>query len=382
MSVLLKVKTQGNTQTIEVAKNVANQAVKIQHVGGNAVYELLDQDTGVAPQQIVTKRVGDDLYITFENSQDEDLIITDYYNDPALIQGLAENGQYYAYVPANGESANAIAVLNDSMLASEVLGGDPIVAGWLPHWGWIAAGVAAIAGIAIGAGSGGSGGSNGSSGSDTSDSTAPVITADDTATVTEKAAITPIKVSVTDNVDKTPTVTVDGLPTGLSYDPATGEITGTPTVTDWTDGQTEKVIKATVTAKDDAGNTETKEIEIKVQRDTDGDKIPDASDDDKDGDGIKNDDDKNPLVADTEDPVITANGATVTEKSPIEPIAVTVVDNDDKTPTVTVEGLPDGLTYANGQITGTPTAITDWKAGEQERTITATVKAKDDAGND
>ncbi|WP_439256876.1 Rib/alpha-like domain-containing protein, partial [Lonepinella sp. BR2271] len=204
MSVLLKVKTQGNTQTVEVAKNVANQAVKIQHVGGNAVYELLDQDTGVAPQQIVTKRVGDDLHITFQNSQDEDLIIADYYNDPALIQGLAENGQYYAYIPANSESASAIAALNDSMLATEVLGGEAIVAGYLPHWGWIAAGVAAIAGIAIAASSGSSSGSssstnpsspNGSGAGTTAEKTEPnppeVIAVKDPANLTpeEKKAV-------------------------------------------------------------------------------------------------------------------------------------------------------------------------------------------------
>ncbi|WP_439258085.1 hypothetical protein [Lonepinella sp. BR2271] len=160
MTVLLKIKTQGNTQTIEVAKNVANQAVKIQHVGGNAVYELLDLDTNVAPQQIVSKRVGNDLHIIFQDSQDEDLIIADYYNDPALIQGLAENGQYYPYIPANSEATSAIAALNDSMLATEVLGGDAIFTGWAPHWGLAAAGAAAMAAIAVAAGGSGGGSSS------------------------------------------------------------------------------------------------------------------------------------------------------------------------------------------------------------------------------
>ncbi|WP_439257851.1 hypothetical protein, partial [Lonepinella sp. BR2271] len=211
------------------------------------------------------------------------------------------------------------------------------------------------------------------------DTEKPVITAEG-ATVTEKSPIEPIAVTVVDNDDKTPTVTVEGLPDGLTY--ANGQITGTPTaITDWKAGEQERTITATVKAKDDAGNDAEQTIEIKVQRDSDGDGKPDVSDDDNDNDGIKNDDDKNPLVKDTEKPVITAEGATVTEKSPIEPIAVTVVDNDDKTPTVTVEGLPDGLTYANGQITGTPTAITDWGTDETVRTVKAKVIATDDAGN-
>ncbi|WP_439328462.1 Rib/alpha-like domain-containing protein, partial [Lonepinella sp. BR2357] len=152
MSVLLKIKTNNDVQTVDIPKNVKNQAIKIQHVGSQAVYELLDQETNLAPQQISTARVGNDLHITFQDSADEDLIIANYYDDPAVIMGLAENGQYYAYIPADGEAANAIAALKDSMLASEVLGGDAIVAGWIPTWGWVAAGVAAAGIIAAIAG--------------------------------------------------------------------------------------------------------------------------------------------------------------------------------------------------------------------------------------
>ncbi|WP_439258470.1 hypothetical protein [Lonepinella sp. BR2271] len=257
MSVLLKVKTQGNTQTVEVAKNVANQAVKIQHVGGNAVYELLDQDTGVAPQQIVTKRVGDDLHITFQDSQDEDLIIADYYNDPALIQGLAENGQYYAYIPANGESASAIAALNDSMLASEVLGGDAIIAGWLPHWGWIAAGVAAIAGIAIAAGSSGSSGSG-----DTTAPSAPEVTAKANGDVDVKVPANAnagdsveVKYTDKDGNEKTATLTKQADGSWTSND---NNVPAIPAGSDTTTIKGENLQEGTdvtVIAKDPAGNT-------------------------------------------------------------------------------------------------------------------------------
>ena len=88
-------------------------------------------------------------------------------------------------------------------------------------------------------------------------------------------------------------------------------------------------------------------------------------------------------------PTITAEGATVTKNEPITPIPVTAVDNPggvgmrDKTP-IEVSGLPKGLTYTNGKITGTPTGpvgnstVTikayDKNGNKAEKTITITVK--------
>ncbi|KEQ37766.1 hypothetical protein SK667_0698, partial [Streptococcus mitis] len=88
-------------------------------------------------------------------------------------------------------------------------------------------------------------------------------------------------------------------------------------------------------------------------------------------------------------PTITAGDATVTKNEPITPIPVTAVDNPggvgmrDKTP-IEVSGLPKGLTYTNGKITGTPTGpvgnstVTikayDKNGNKAEKTITITVK--------
>lgn len=77
-------------------------------------------------------------------------------------------------------------------------------------------------------------------------------------------------------------------------------------------------------------------------------------------------------------PTITAADATVTKNEPITPIPVTAVDNTggvglrDKDP-ILVEGLPEGLTYKDGKITGTPTG--------NPATSRVTIKAYDKNGN-
>ncbi|MDO5669344.1 MAG: Rib/alpha-like domain-containing protein, partial [Corynebacterium sp.] len=86
------------------------------------------------------------------------------------------------------------------------------------------------------------------------DTTAPVISPIEDVIGTEGALIDPVTV-VTDDPDAT--VTVEGLPEGVTFDPATGEITGTPTVP----GTYEVV----VTATDEAGNASTETFTITVE---------------------------------------------------------------------------------------------------------------------
>ena len=119
------------------------------------------------------------------------------------------------------------------------------------------------------------------------------------ARVTEGKEITPIKVNVKDDTDKNPTVEVTGLPKGLSYNAKTGKIEGTPEkLTNWADTEEERDFTATIKVKDAAGNEQTKEIQITILRDTDGDGIPDSTDPDDDNDGIKDEEDQNPKAWD------------------------------------------------------------------------------------
>ena len=243
------------------------------------------------------------------------------------------------------------------------------------------------------------------------DTTPPTITANN-ATVTKNEAIPAISVTAVDNnggvgMRTTKPIEVTGLPTGLSY--ANNQITGTPTAAKGN-------YNVTIKAYDKNNNPATKNIVITVQEQTakynptgaeltvnQNHTLTDAEITGKvscHGPGTltvvskpataiagnagnavvrvtypdtSTDTVNVPIkVKDVTGPSITANGATVTKDEPITPIPVTVTDNTggrglrEENP-VQVTGLPTGLSYANNQITGTPTA----SKGDYSVTITA-----------
>ena len=214
------------------------------------------------------------------------------------------------------------------------------------------------------------------------DVTAPVITTIGDQTIVEGNPINEITVT-TD--DPNATITVSNLPNGVTYNPATKKITGTPSITDWTPTEETREITVTVTATDDEGNTSTKTFKITVQRDTDHDGTPDVTDTDDDGDGYpdteeaaRGTDPKDPTSKPTTS-ITPISNQTVVEGNPISSVTVTV---DNPNTTVTVSNLPNGVTYnpATKTISGTP-SITDWTPTEETREITVTVTATDTAGN-
>ena len=211
---------------------------------------------------------------------------------------------------------------------------------------------------------------------------APEITTISDQTVVEGNPISEITVT-TD--DPNATVTVSNLPNGVTYNPSTKTITGTPEISDWGAMEEHREITVTVTATDSAGNPTTSTFKITVQRDTDRDGDPDVSDLDDDNDGYsdieeaaKRTNPKDPNSKPTTS-ITPISDQTVVEGNPISPITVTV---DNPNATVTVSNLPNGVTYdpTTKKITGTP-AITDWTPTEETREITVTVTATDSAGN-
>ncbi|OFR37337.1 putative Ig domain-containing protein [Corynebacterium sp. HMSC077D03] len=143
-------------------------------------------------------------------------------------------------------------------------------------------------------------------------------------------AIAPIKVTTKDNIGVT-SVEVSGLPDGVTYDPATGTISGTPSAT----GASTVNVRVT----DAAGNVTETAFSINV--------------------------------VDTSAPVLTSPDATVPEDKPASiPIKV-----DDPKASVTVEGdIPPGMTWneQNGALEGTPT---------EPGIYTVAVSATDPQGN-
>ncbi|TMR68580.1 YSIRK-type signal peptide-containing protein [Streptococcus pseudopneumoniae] len=204
-----------------------------------------------------------------------------------------------------------------------------------------------------------------------SDSLAGTVTAP--SAVKEKTPVTPTTVVTANKPDST--ITTDKPVNGLTVD-GEGKLTGTPTVTDW--GKDEEERKITIPVKIKNGQDEvTVSVPVTIQRDTDGDGIPDVTDPDDDNDGISDADEKangtDPKVANSLAGTVTAPSA-VKEKTPVTP--TTVVTANKPGSTITTDKPVNGLTVdGEGKLTGTPT-VTDWGKDEEERKITIPVKIK------
>ena len=129
-------------------------------------YELIDDATQFAPENIKIQRVGNDLYISFEddgtNALDPDLVIQGYYGTDGtttnLLIGLHENGSYYAYVPETGVQQHAVSMLADQVSVAQALGGEPLTSAsyeFNPYW---LLALIPLVGLAAGGGGGGGGG--------------------------------------------------------------------------------------------------------------------------------------------------------------------------------------------------------------------------------
>ena len=120
-------------------------------------YELLDPNTGFAPQQVLFKRDGDNLELHFGDDaadSNADVIIEGYYTLSIIPKffGLAEDGDYYFFVPQTGLTEDFLEKLDDDDETHQSLGYEDIESGVM--WWPLALGGAALAAVALSGGSG------------------------------------------------------------------------------------------------------------------------------------------------------------------------------------------------------------------------------------
>lgn len=97
-----------------------------------AKFQLIQADTGTAPDVVLAKRVGNDLHVDVMDDTDEpqQLVIEGYFDgtDRALV-GQAENGMMYDYVPQFNDPALGVNTLAQNQSVAYVLGEMQVVSG-------------------------------------------------------------------------------------------------------------------------------------------------------------------------------------------------------------------------------------------------------------
>lgn len=152
MNIQLKIHVKnGSTQLIPVPMK-KEVAVMVPQPKGEVSFELVDLETQLAPQRVFMKRVGNDLHIFIDEDTHVDVVIKDYYaNEPlSPIMGVAEDGMLYPYLAESNLLADSIPHLTENVLASQVLGGEGVVAALLPfNWTPFLYGLAGLAGAGL-----------------------------------------------------------------------------------------------------------------------------------------------------------------------------------------------------------------------------------------
>lgn len=208
MSKTYKIKVnqgQGEAKLVDIPPSDGKNPTVVKAVPGGK-YQLMDPNTGYAPENIRASRSGKNLRIFFEGRSQADLIVEDYYEVAqegfnGLI-GEAESGRFYEYIPETASGNLSVPLLADgSTQAGLALGGIEInstgaaVGALIPIAGlnpWLLAPLALL-----GAGGGGGGDSAGAAPTVTS---AKLLAEDDTG---PKDGVT---------TDKTPRITGEATP--------------------------------------------------------------------------------------------------------------------------------------------------------------------------
>ncbi len=192
----------------------------------------------------------------------------------------------------------------------------------------------------------------------------------------EGEAITPVK-AVEPN--RPGSVITSTQTNGILVD-GQGQVVGTPSITDWGATEEERTVQVPVRVTN-GGETKDVVVNVTVQRDTDGDGIPDVTDPDDDNDGFTDEDEKK-AGTDPKDPnskpqapaaldVAVKNPTPQLEGKGITPVTVVTPNKEGST----IKGtIAFGMAVnPQGKLTGTPT-IDDWGKDEEQREVELPVK--------
>ena len=158
------------TEATELLSNPQGQPVRIKAVT-NGKYILTEGDNGLAPENIISKRVGKDLYIALEGTDpyQPQVIIEGFFDTQGQLVGVAEDGNYYEYISSDADQTHSAAFLMEGVPSPQILEGkqlsgfDGLVAGAGMGWFWPALlgfGALAVRGVSSGGGNNGSSGYN------------------------------------------------------------------------------------------------------------------------------------------------------------------------------------------------------------------------------
>ncbi|MDO5692020.1 MAG: Ig-like domain-containing protein [Pseudomonadota bacterium] len=180
-TILLKIHDAQATQATHVIQAGSKHPLVLK-TQGKTNYQLIEEESGLAPDRVVTQRVGDDLHVSFEGSTEPDLILQDYYPNPeSPLIGQDLSGIYYHYVAETGAHNLMLPTLSDGAVSGLVLGATQIApALTAPLYGAAALGAAAafpaLGALALGAAgliAATHGGDSKSNGATPADTTAP-----------------------------------------------------------------------------------------------------------------------------------------------------------------------------------------------------------------
>ncbi len=120
----------GDTQIVDIASATGVGSTITPALAG-AQYQLIDTDTGLAPDNIRATRKGSDLHISFDGRETADLVIADFYtvsgNATPGLMGELQSGIFHPYIPESGEWARSVSQMSDGMSSiGMALGGDPL----------------------------------------------------------------------------------------------------------------------------------------------------------------------------------------------------------------------------------------------------------------